>query len=296
LSKTTVKDFLFKHDLLHVPHNFEFVSNPDKTVLTIHDALFYSYPEDFLGHSFARKNYPELARNCKGIVTCSKSSKSDIIQFMGVPEEKITVIPWGVNEKIFFRSDENKTTEKLRQIGLHKPFFLMVSCDIGRKNTLNVMRAYSKFSNNNVSHMLVLVWSNPPQAYLNEFADEIANGRIVFLSGIDDQLLQNLYSGATVSFFPSRYEGFGLPILESMACGTPVVTCANSSLKEVGGEAAIYVDPDGIDEMAEVMSEFERGSFNRDDLVQKSIANASNFTWKKTAFQYIDFYDKNLNA
>ncbi|NTV92292.1 MAG: glycosyltransferase family 4 protein, partial [Chlorobiaceae bacterium] len=140
----------------------------------------------------------------------------------------------------------------------------------------------------------VLVWGNPPDHYLREFAQEIESKRIRFVSDVDDVILRQLYSASTLSWFPSRYEGFGLPVLESMACGTPVVTCRNSSLPEVGGDAALYLDPDDADAMAELMIDFDRGSSSHGELVERSLKHAARFTWERTARGYIDFYLENL--
>ena len=111
---------------------------------------------------------------------------------------------------------------------------------------------------------------------------------------VDDEQLSILYNEATATFFPSRYEGFGLPILESMACGTPVVTCQNSSLPEVGGEAALYVDPDDIDAMCNYMAEFEQGNLTKGDLTLQCLEQASKFSWKRCATQTIEAYQKCL--
>ena len=98
----------------------------------------------------------------------------------------------------------------------------------------------------------------------------------------------------TASFFPSKYEGFGLPIIESMACGTPVVTCRNSSLTEVGGNVALYTASEDIEEMADYMRKFEDGSFDLSKLSDESIDQANKFSWSKSADDYIRFYQENL--
>ncbi|NTV16613.1 MAG: glycosyltransferase family 4 protein [Chlorobiaceae bacterium] len=288
-------DIACPHDLLHIPHNYSPVHDPSKVVVTIHDALFFSYPEQFLGHDFARKHYPELARSCRGIITCSSNSKDDIVHYMGVAPEKISVAPWGVNRNIFYSTEKAASIKGVGVVlGTERPFYVSVSCDIGRKNTLAVLQAYRLALQSNIEHNLVLVWGAPPAEYLLEFAQEINAGRIRFLAHVNDTVLRQLYSASTLSWFPSKYEGFGLPVLESMACGTPVVTCRNSSLSEVGGEAAVYVEPDDVNTMADLMITFDRGFSGYDDLVDRSLAHASSFTWERTAGAYIDFYLRNM--
>ncbi|MCF8383432.1 MAG: glycosyltransferase family 4 protein [Chlorobium sp.] len=283
------------HDLLHVPHNYAPVFKSSRTVVTIHDAMFFSYPEDFLGHDYAREHYPSLARTCRAIITCSKSSKEDIVTFMGVSPEKVTVAYWGVNGRIFYPSDKKDAFIALRKSGfVDRPFFVSVSCDRGRKNTIAVMRAFRLALQRRLEHDLVLVWGNPPAEYLEEFAPEIQSGRIRMLSHVDDDQLRLLYTASTLSWFPSKYEGFGLPLLESMACGTPVVTCRNSSLTEAGGDAALYVEPDDFGGMADLMIEFDRGFRGYWELVKRSIEHAAGFSWQRTAESYVKFYTANM--
>lgn len=295
MQKYPILDMAVRHDVLHIPHNYAPVHRPEKTLVTIHDTLFFSYPEQFLGHDFAISHYPRIAKSCKAIITCSRNSKDDIVHYMGIPPEKVTVALWGVNREVFFMVDKAAARSALAaELGLDRPFYVSVSCDIGRKNTITLLQAYRIALKRGLEHDLVLVWGNPPAEYLNEFASEINAGRIHFVAHVDDTLLRQLYGASTVSWFPSRYEGFGLPVLESMACGTPVVTCRNSSLSEVGGDAALYIEPDDVDAMAELMITFDRGFSRYDELVERSYRHAARFTWEKTARTYVDFYLENM--
>jgi glycosyltransferase involved in cell wall biosynthesis len=289
-------EVLAPYDLLHIPHNFEKVHRPDKTVVTIHDALFFAYPEDFLGHDYLCNHLPGFARNCQAIATPSISSKSDIVNYLDVPPEKVTVIPWGVDRSIFNAADKQGAFRRVAgATGENRPYFLSVSCDIGRKNTITLLHAFRAALNSCQEHNLLLVWGKPPDDYLKEFSKEIEAGRIMFLKHVPDDFLGDLYAGASASFFPSRYEGFGLPVLESLACGTPVVTCRNSSLTEVGGGAALYVDPGDIDGMADLMRSFDRGiGFGNEHDEKACLAQAARFTWEKAASDYIAFYKASL--
>ena len=281
------------HDLLHVPHNFSEVHRPERTVATIHDAIYFSHPEEALGHAEARLRFPRFAKAIRAIATPSLSAKEDIVHYLGVQPEKITVIPWGVNRSVF--NAEIKLNAKERVVDTmvtNRPYFLAVSCSRGRKNTISVLKSFKVAMRQGFEHSLVLVWGNPPQDYLDMFASEIKDQRIIFLHHVSDSVLADLYAGATASFFPSRYEGFGLPILESLACGTPVVTCRNSSLEEVGGDAAIYVGPDDLDGMTDLMRIFDSGSISGLNNEVDYLAQAEKFSWQSTARQYLDFYKR----
>ena len=285
LATTPIQEWLTGYDIKHIPDNFGYTHRPEKAIVTIHDAMFFSYPEQFLGHDFARENYPKLARRAKAIITCSQNSKNEIAEFMGVPEENIHVCPWGVDRTYCYphSPQPNRYTSG-------RPFFLSVSCDIGRKNTISILRAYEEIIKHSPMHDLVLVWRNPPVEILAKYTQGVFAEKIHFVTGLSNEELGDLYAEATATFFPSKYEGFGLPILESMAAGTPVVTCTNSSLGEVGGEAALYVEPEDIMAMVQWMETFENASVDMNKLVADSISQASKFTWQSCAEKTVEVY------
>lgn len=285
-----LREFITHYDLMHITHNFEYVAKPEKCIVTIHDAMMFSYPEPFLGHDFAREFFPPFARKAKAVITCSENSKREISNYMGVNPEKIFVTPWGIDHNLLYPHK----AEPSIYTGV-SPFFVSVSCDRGRKNTINVVKAFIEFNRNNPDHHLVLVWRNPSEEVLKLIeANSPAKNKIHFASNINNQELADLYAGATCSFFPSRYEGFGLPIAESMACGTPVVTCRNSSLEEVGGDVAFYVDPDDVDAMATIMERFENGDLKKNELSEANHRHSMLFTWERCANLTLDVYKKCL--
>lgn len=289
ISNFRLRELLTDYDLLHIPHNFDYVAKPEKTILTIHDAMFFSYPEEF-GISNYTKLLPLLAKKVKGIITISESSKNDIIKYMDIPEEKITVIPWGVDHSILYPHEvkNNKYCDS-------RPYFISVSCDIGRKNTISLVKAFTIFSRNNPEHHLILVWRQPSEEVIDVITKNKLEHKVHFASNISNEELAELYAGSTASFFPSLYEGFGLPIVESMACGVPCVTCRNSSLEEVGGDAAIYVEPLDCESMADIMEDFENGNIDMNGIRKKCIQQASGFTWDSCARKTIEVYRNALN-
>lgn len=286
-----LREMISRYDLQHITHNHEIVTDPSRCIVTVHDAMFFSHPELNLGAERNREIVPPFARKAAAVITISENSKREIMEYMNVPEEKITVIPWGVDHNLLFPHEVNPN----RWCG-NEPYFISVSCDIGRKNTISVVRAYEQFAVNNPSHHLILVWRNPSEE-IRQIADKPElKGKIHFASNLSNEELADLYAGATASFFPSLYEGFGLPIVESMACGVPCVTCRNSSLEEVGGDAAIYVDPMDVDAMASEMEQFENGTYKMQSLQEKSLCQADRFTWHNCASKTIEVYRKCLNV
>jgi len=173
-------------------------------------------------------------------------------------------------------------------------YFLSVSCNAERKNTHLLIKAYIQLIEQNPINDLVLVWDNPPESVLRLIEKAGIEKRIHFLSNVTDEELAWLYNGTTALFYPSSYEGFGLPIIEAMACGAPVVTCNNSSIPEVGGHAALYMEKPEVENILTFLEKFENGSIDIADLSTKGIKQASCFKWSKTASEYIPIYKKYL--
>lgn len=283
------KEILGRYDLQHITHNYESVVDPSRCIVTIHDVMFFSYPVPQVSPEYNRRVVPPFARKAKHIITISENSKREIMEYMNVDERNISVIPWGINHKIL----RPQKKQKNNYCG-DNPYFISVSCDTARKNTITLIRSYIKFAKQNPKHHLILVWRDIPSEILNLVTKESLIERIHFVSNISNQELAQLYSGATASFFISLYEGFGLPIIESMACGTPCVTCRNSSLPEVGEDAAIYVEPLDIDAIVQIMENFEDRKYKMTELSNQSVVQASKFTWEKCALKTIEVYKNNL--
>ena len=208
--------------------------------------------------------------------------------------EVVSVVYWGASTDKFYIEDKNITKRNLHLLGIDGPYFVSISCAHPRKNIRILLKAFQLFLQINPKHKLVLVWSNPPQDILQTYAKEISDLKIVFLKYVSDEYLRSLYNGATLTMYPSRSEGFGFPILESFACGTPVMTCRNSCLQEIGRDVALYVGEDNVDEMVDVMKYFEKNLFNMELFKKMSNNLLPSFSWDETASKYVDFYTKSL--
>ena len=283
------KEILGRYDLQHITHNYESVVDPSRCIVTIHDVMFFSYPEKHLGSERNRRIVPPFAHKAAHIITISENSKQEIMQYMNIPEKKISVIPWGINHKLLY--PHSPGTNKWSG---NEPYFASVSCDIGRKNTISVIRAYERFAQNSPRHHLILVWRNPTEEAIKLAERPKLRGKVHFASNLSNEQLADVYAGATATFFPSLYEGFGLPIAESMACGVPCVTAKNSSLYEIGGNAAIYTHPTDINALASEMEKFENNDYDMPLLREMSIKQAADFTWEQCAQRTINIYKQCL--
>lgn len=295
--RTKIEPWLRAHvarpALLHIPHNDDYVWPGERFVVTMHDVFEYLWALS-RGDTVRAQRWETMARESVGIMTCSEYSRQQIAEHLRVPETKITVAHWGTSRDLFHVITAAECRERLHSLGIDGPYFVAVSCAAERKNIATLLRAFRAFRTNHSEHRLVLVWGGMPTALQQEYAREIADGAVRVLGYVADADLRALYNGASCTMFPTRGEGFGFPILESLACETPVMTCRNTCLEEVGGDAAIYVGEDDVSAMVDVMRMFERGDYDRAAFLTRATAVTARFTWERTAREYVRFYTRYL--
>ncbi|MCQ2094816.1 MAG: glycosyltransferase family 4 protein [Bacteroidaceae bacterium] len=291
-----LKELLTGYDLIHIPHNIDLINYPERCILTIHDAMFMRISDSTSGTDNLKTELPPIARKCKHIFTCSESSKRDIVDTMGVAPKNVSVVYWGINHDMFrvLPNKEQIQTDLAEKYNINAPYYFSVSCNSGRKRIDKLVHAYIEtFRKQSLEHDLVLAWRNAPQYVLDEVnAAHDVNGHIHILSDVNDVDLAKLYNCAKVTFFPSMYEGFGLPIIESMACGTPVVTCHNSCLDEIAGDAGIYLDEPIEDNFEQMLRSLEDADLS--EYISKGLERAKMFTWENAAKKYVKVYSKLL--
>lgn len=275
--------------LLHVPQNG--IGLPKvkvtKYVVTIHDLIPYVYPET-TGKGYLKKfltEMPSIIENTDHIITVSEWSKKDIINFFGVPEEKITVI-YEAAEPQYKPEDKGESRRYITaKYKLTKPYILYVGGFSPRKNVSSLINAFGKVITEDPEIILCLPGRGDKEQESNELLVEALGlqNRIKFLGFVPNEDLPYLYSAAELFVYPSMYEGFGLPPLEAMACGCPVL-CSNATcLPEIAGADGIYFNPYNTIEMAEKMLKILKDDDLRHKLSQRGIKHANKFSWQKTA-------------
>jgi glycosyltransferase involved in cell wall biosynthesis len=277
------------HSLAQRPPAFHF----QKEVVTVLD-VFPITGRDYSTLEFQKKFSAllrEAVRRAARIITLSKYTADQLVLHCGVAREQIRVIPAGVDlpERVLDLEDRQREREQL--VGAGNEMVLAVGAIQTRKNTLNAVRAVASLPAN---YKLVLAGGNGygSEAVYDFIRSAGLESRVTLLGYVTDDRLRLLYQAASLFLFPSLEEGFGLPVLEAMAHGVPVVASATSSLPEVGGDAALYVDPRNPEDMAEKIRRGMEDADLRTGLTERGLARARLFTWRRTAEQTLQVYDE----
>ena len=283
---------LIRYDLMHIPHNVdEVLDDVSNTIFTIHDAIVFRYPQYWNLTESKRIHIQNVAQQCKAIVTCSECSKNDIVKFLNVPETKVTSIPWGVNRDVFKPIYDN---DYLLKIGVKGLYYFSSSVNHPRKNLPILLNSYRRYLEIGGTGQLVLL--NPEKEHLPEVEDLIKEGKIIILRKISDKDLAVLYTNAQCSIVLSSFEGFGLPVLESLACNTQVICSHNSSLTEAGGDIVDFLE--NMDENYIANKILSYDLIRKDSILDKIALeqHLHKFSWDECAHKYIEFYNQQLET
>ncbi|MBI1911576.1 MAG: glycosyltransferase family 4 protein [Deltaproteobacteria bacterium] len=288
-----------KPDLLHYPSFNIPVVNLKPVVTTIHDLIYYVMPEacpNKIAHYYARFMLNMAAKRSDSIITVSIYTKNDIVKHLGVSPDKIKVIYHGVDE-IYRPVKDAKTLEAVRKrYGIDGDYIFYAGNHQPRKNLRRLIEAFSILKNRKDCRLVLTGKIDPRRAELYNSVKELGlDGRVLFIGPVPEEELPALYSMARMFVFPSLYEGFGLPPLEAMACGTPVITSNTTSLPEVVGNAGITIDPLNTKELAESMESILSSSSLRQELKEKGLKRAAEFSWERTARETLKVYEEVMN-
>ena len=257
----------------------------------------WAHPEFFSQSVVRRLNFLlEIGlRNAKYLLCNSQDLLEDVHERFGIARERLAVTHLGVNES-FTPQPQEATREILAQrYGIEGEYLLFIGKNQERKNALGAVRGYAEFLRaTNSNAKLVLVGRSPEDSgpVYEAIRDAKLFDRVVRVPYVPYSDLPALYSGARMFVFPSFWEGFGLPVIESMACATPVITANVTALPEVAGDAALLVDPNSVEQIAEAMIRIETEPGLRSLLVEKGLERKKAFSWDKCARETLAFYER----
>jgi glycosyltransferase involved in cell wall biosynthesis len=242
-------------------------------VFTIHDLSHIYCPEN--SSPLIRLYYGTLLKRAcyraVSILTVSEFTRMQIVDWSGVPPEKVFNVRCGV-DPAFQPGDAS--------YGLSSPYLLCVS---NRKRHKNEFRVVEAFARARLASGIRLVFTGEPSAVLADYVEKCrVTGRVDFVGVVPEENLPSLYRGAEALIFPSLYEGFGLPVVEAMACGTPVVTSNTTAMPEIAGDAALLVNPTSVEEIVEAMEQIVSNTSLRQQLRKRGLARAAQFSWDST--------------
>jgi len=284
-------------DLLFSPGNICPLFLACQSVVTMHDLIPFEWPENFSGIELRvlKALLRASAARSQRIITVSKSSRNQIISHLGVPPWKVAVVHAACDEAFLnyeHTADNSRLVEE--ELGINRDFILYTAATRPHKNVKGLLTAFSCLKHKyGIKHLLVVAGpAGPDHNNLLDTATRLGiNSDVIFTGYISDKILPALYTMASLFVYPSFYEGFGLPILEAMASGTPVIASKVTSLPEVAGKAGILVDPCDIEEIAHAMYKVLSDRRHRDRLAASGKKRAQEFSWEKTAKGILNVLD-----
>ncbi len=282
------------------PDGFLPLKSSIPSLAVIHDLNFEHYPEDLpkAYSNYYRSYFPRFAEHATRIATVSEFSRQDIAKTDGVPDSKIDVVYNGVGDKFQPLNTEEKQRAKA-QFGEGSPYFICVGSLHPRKNIARLLEAYDLFvTEHSVIQRLVIVgesfwWDDRMK---KAWAGMRNKERVSFTGRLDQDRLCQALGGADALVFVSYFEGFGIPVVEAMRCGVPVITSNVTSLPEVGGEAALYCDPFDVRTITAAMYRLVSDNALRDQLGRSGMDRSAQFTWDNAALALWSSFERMMEA
>ncbi len=293
-SKSIVKDLFTNkievyHGLSHeLPIGIEKTSI--KTVVTIHDLIFIRYPHLFktIDRKIYYKKFKSACERADKIIAVSEQTKQDIIDFFNISESKIKVVYQGCNQVFQSPITENEKQEIAKKLNLPESYLLSVGTIEERKNLLTLLKTLKELPN----QKLVVIGNGKSYKIkcLRYISENNLSDRVMFLSELSLEEMAVIYQSAEILIYPSIFEGFGIPILESLFSKTPVITSKDGCFSEVGGASSKYINPLSILEMKAAILEIQNSETLQKEMAEKGFEYAQNFTDKKIAKNIMEVY------
>jgi glycosyltransferase involved in cell wall biosynthesis len=303
LAELTRFAFRLYRDRLDLFHATHYVLPPlrSRAVVTIHDIIHLLYPQFLPSRAalvYARVMIRRALRRADRIITVSYNSKRDLVDYFGIVPARVDVIYNGVSPQ--FRPDvpEEERTRVAAKCGLRRPYLLFLGGEKPHKNMQNVVRAFGEARRirPDLPHVLALAGPMPRNsARIDALIAALDLAAAIARPGlVDEEDLPGLLAGADALLYPTLYEGFGLPVVEAMACGTPVLTSSTSALQEIAGGYAYLVDPLDVDAIARGIIALATDPKVRADFVELGRKRALDFSWDKAAERTLEVYEEAL--
>ena len=290
-----IERFIGPVEVFHSPNYQLIPTKSAATVITVYDLSFLRFPEVTMLTArlhYARKIF-EYVRGADLVIAISENTKNDLLELTEITEEKIAVIPGACDEKFKPIEDPHRLEEVKERYGIREDYILFVGTIEPRKNLVRLLRAYHRIRDKVDAQLLLVGTKGWRDKDIYDAYDRLhLADRVRFLGYIPEEDLPYLYSGALFLAYPSIYEGFGLPPLEAISCGCPVLASRVSSLPEVLGEVALYVDPEDENEIAEGIIRLYEDAQQRQRLSELGIAQAKKFSWEASAKMTLGVYQK----
>ena len=278
-----------RFDLIHSMY-YRPLASRRPTVVSIHDVSFERHP-DFFSRVEVLKNrllVREAARRASMVVTLSEHARSEMIELYGLDPDRVAVVPGGVSAAFLAPREPRQPTASPELVRI-----LAVGTLQPRKNLLRLLDAVRIVGSSSRVQLRVI---GPPGHAAQEIQDRLGGSDVVLLGYVSEEELLQEYRAADVFVYPSIYEGFGLPVVEAMASGTPVVTTTGGSLPEVAGDAALIVDPYDVGALAGAITQLIEDADLRAQLVDRGLRRAGEFSWRSAADRLSAVYDRVIGA
>ncbi len=279
-------------DVVHVPHFNVPFQRRNKLVITIHDLVYLKFPESrpYFRGIVAKRVITNAVKKADRIIAVSENTKRDIIKEFPYAKRKIEVI-YEAADPIFCKIDDEMRKENIRKkYKLPRDIILFVGSLKKHKNIERLIDAYTDLKSKVIQHKLIIVGRYRPREA--EILRKIESTDALYLGEIPTEDLVSIYNLASLLIIPSLYEGFGLPALEAMACGTPVIASSSASLPEVIGDAGVLFDAQDKSDIFDKIYEVLKDEDLRQGLIKKGFKRTRSFSWVKTALQTIELYKK----
>lgn len=277
----------YKIDLYYSPDGWG-VSSPVPSVISLHDINFIHHPEQlpYWTSRYYHRYFPKYARSATALTTVSSFSRSDIAQQFQLREEKISIVPNAVSAG-FKPISVQMRQEASQRWATGKKYFVFVGALNPRKNIGRLLQAFDAFSaRQKDTHYHLVIIGQPMWAtdqMKKAWSDMKFSSHVHFTGRLSEAELQQCMAAAEALLMPSLFEGFGIPVLEAMACDVPVITSNRTALPEIAGDAALLVDPESIEAISEALERISRHSALREDLIAKGRLRAQQYSWDSSA-------------